>query len=259
MNYLTDMLWVEWRKVIRSGVPLGTVIGSLVMPLGIGFLIFVSKNPDISRKLGLISAKADLLAFSATEWSTYMGLFGQLIAAGGFFLFVIVVSWVFGREFSDGTVKDLLAVPVTRASILLAKFIVASVWSLILLLVILTCGIVMGALIQLPASSLQVIARGAALVTVTGVMVIAVVLPFALFASLGRGYLLPLGMAVLILMLANVAAVIGYGEYFPWAVPGLYSQGIGPLGPISYWIVVTTCLAGILATHLWWKYADQNR
>jgi len=51
------------------------------------------------------------------------------MAAGGFFLFVLIISWVFGREFSDGTVKDLLAVPVPRSSILLAKFVLAALWS----------------------------------------------------------------------------------------------------------------------------------
>ena len=92
------------------------------MPFGIAFLMYVSKNQEIAHKLGLISAKADLVAYAAADWQAYLGLFGQLIAAGGFILYVLAVSWVFGREFADGTVKDILAVPVRRASILAAKF-----------------------------------------------------------------------------------------------------------------------------------------
>jgi len=88
------------------------------MPLGIGFLIFLARNPELSRKLGLISAKANLMAYSATNWPTYLGLFAEIIAAGGFFFFVLAISWVFGREFADGTLKDMLAVPVQRSSIL---------------------------------------------------------------------------------------------------------------------------------------------
>jgi hypothetical protein len=42
-------------------------------------------------------------------------------------------------------------------------------------------------------------------------------------------------------------------------VPTLYAQGESSLTPISYWIVFVTCLAGMIATYLWWKYADQNR
>jgi len=259
MNNLSDMLWIEARKAIRSRMPLFTALGSLFMPLGIAFLIFVSKNPEISQKLGLISAKANLLAYSATDWQTYLGLFGQLIAAGGFILFILVISWVFGREFSDGTLKDMLAVPVQRSSILLAKFIVVTVWSAGLTLVIFVVGLVMGAIIKLPGGSLSVLIQGGTVLATTACLAILVVLPFALFASVGRGYLLPVGVAILTLMMTNLVAIAGWGEYFPWAVPGLYAQGKSSLPPASYWIVLVTGLAGMLATYFWWKYADQNR
>ena len=67
-------------------MPLWTALGSLFMPLGIAFLIFVSKNPEISQKLGLVSAKANLVAYAATDWRTYLGLYRLLIGAGGLHL-----------------------------------------------------------------------------------------------------------------------------------------------------------------------------
>jgi ABC-2 type transport system permease protein len=94
---------------------------------------------------------------------------------------------------------------------------------------------------------------------ITSCLVIVVVLPFALFASVGRGYLLPIGVAILTLILANLAAVIGLAPYFPWAIPGLYAQGQGTLVPISCPIVMLTGVAGMAGTYLWWKYADQSR
>jgi ABC-2 type transport system permease protein len=60
-------------------------------------------------------------------------------------------------------------------------------------------------------------------------------------------------------MMANLIVIIGWGEYFPWAVPGLYAFGKSSLTSISYWIVFLTGLAGMFATYLWWKYTDQNR
>jgi len=258
MSDLRDMIWIELRKAIRSRMPLWTALGSLFMPLGIAFLIFASKNPEISQKLGLISAKANLIAYSATDWPTYLRLFGQIIAAGGFFLFVLAVSWIFGREFADGTLKDMLAVPVQRSSILLAKFTVVTAWCAAMAIIILLFGLVMGAIIQLPGGSLSIIINGITVATITVCLVIAVVLPFALFASVGRGYLLPLGVAVLALMMTNLVAIAGWGEYFPWAVPGLYAQGKSSLAPVSYSIAFLTAPAGMIATYLWWKYADQN-
>ncbi len=259
MANLSDMIWIEARKAWRSRMPLWTAIGSLFLPLGVAFLIFVSKNPQISQKLGLVSAKANLVAYAATDWPAYLSMFGLLIAAGGLILYVLITSWVFGREFADGTLKDMLAVPVPRGSILLAKFIVMAVWSAGLTIIMFLVNLLMGALIRLPGGSPAVLAHYSLLLAVTAGLAILVVTPFAFFASAGRGYLLPVGLAILAIMLANFAAVLGWGDYFPWAVPGMYAQSKGELGAISYWIVVLTGLAGMLGTYLWWKLADQNR
>ena len=259
MNNLSDMIWIELRKAIRSRMPLWTALGYLFMPLGIAFLIFLARNPDLSRQLGLVSAKANLMAYSTTDWSAYLGLFAQIIAAGGFFFSVMAVSWVFGREFVDGTLKDLLAVPVLRSSILLAKFIVVAIWSAALTIIAFVVGLIVGAIIQLPGASINVILQGSISVATTACLMIAVVVPFALFASIGRGYLLPLGVAILTVITANLVVVAGWGEYFPWVVPMLHAQGKSPLMPISYWIVLLTGLAGMIGTYLWWKFTDQNR
>jgi len=229
------------------------------MPLGIAFLIFVARNPDISKKLGLVGAKANLMSYSATDWPAYLGLSGMIIAAAGFFLFVLIISWVFGREFTDRTVKDVLAVPVARSSIVLAKFIVVAAWSAVLAIVIFIASLATGALIQLPGGSFSVILHGSAIVLIGAALAIVVVLPFGLLASMGRGYMLPIGVAFLVLIMTNVVALVGWGDYFPWAVPGLYAQGKGALAPISYWLVLLTGLAGMIGTYLWWMHADQSK
>jgi ABC-type transport system involved in multi-copper enzyme maturation permease subunit len=259
MKSLSDMIWIEMRKALRSRIPLFATLGSLFMPLGIGFLIFVSRNSAISEKLGLISPKANLVAYASTTWASYLVLVAEIIGVGGFFLFVLVTSWVFGREFADGTLKDMWAVPVPRSTILLAKFVVVALLSAAMTLVIIALSLVMGAIVNLPEGSPSVFLQGSAGLLVTALLTIAVVAPFALIASIGRGYLLPLGVAVLTAVMANVFAVAGWGEFFPWGVPGLYAQGKGALGPASYWIVLLTCLAGMAGTYLWWRLADQNR
>jgi ABC-2 type transport system permease protein len=130
--------------------------------------------------------KLILMAYAAIDWPSYMVLYGQIIALGDFFLLVLAISWVFGREFADGTLKDMLAVPVRRSSILLAKFIVVAIWSALLTLVIFIAGLVMGALIQFPGGTSSVILQGSGVVIITAVLTTAVIMPFALFASIGR-------------------------------------------------------------------------
>ena len=74
-----------------------------------------------------------------------------------------------------------------------------------------------------------------------------------------RGYLLPMGVAILSLIMANMLMIAGWAEYFPWAIPMLYAQGEISLTPVTCAIVLLTALVGMLGTYLWWKAADQNR
>jgi len=186
-------------------------------------------------------------------------VYGEIIGAGGILLFILILSWIFGREFTDGTLKDMLAVPVERGSIVLAKYTVMAIWAEAMTLVIFIAGLCMGALMNLPGGSINVLIQGSGLVVEASFLAILAVLPFALLASMGRGYLLPLGVAGLTMIVVNLAQILGWGEFFPWAVPVIFALGKSPLTMTSYWIVLLTGLAGMIGTYLWWKYADQNR
>jgi ABC-2 type transport system permease protein len=257
MKTLSDMIWIELRKVLRSRVPFFTALGFLMMPLIGALMIFIYKDPQLARQLGLLGTKANLVVGSA-DWPGYLTLMVEFTALGGFFFFCLAISWTFGREFSDGTLKDLLAVPIQRFDIVLAKFIVAALWCATLILETYVVGLALGAIIQLPGGSLAVIVHGTGLLAAASILSITLVLPFGFFASLGRGYLLPIGIAILTLILGNLSITLGWGDYFPWAVPALLVQEV-PIAPFSYALVALTGLAGVIGTYLWWKYADQNR
>lgn len=56
-------------------------------------------------------------------------------------------------------------------------------------------------------------------------------LPFAaFFASRGHGELPAIGWTFLTVALAQVAAITGWGDWFPWSVPALFSGAAGARG-----------------------------
>lgn len=258
MTDLINALWIEARKALRSRVPLFTLIGFMLLPLVMTLLMVIYKDPQFARDIGLLTAKANL-AGGSFDWPFYLSMFTQGVGAGGIILFSLIESWVFGREFSDGTVKDLMAVPVGRGTILAAKFIVGAAWGLALTVIIYPVALALGMLVGLPLGSPELFASSTVKVAVTALLVVFAVLPIAFFASLGRGYLLPMGIAVVGLMFTNLAALLGWGELFPWAVPMLYAgmSKTAHLGLASYVAVIATGLAGAAATWVWWKWADQ--
>jgi ABC-2 type transport system permease protein len=257
MNNIAQAIWVELLKARRSRMPLLTALGYSMVPLMLGFFMIILRDPEMARRSGLITAKAQLTMGTA-DWQTYIKFMALSTGAGGIILFGLIVSWVFGREYSDRTVKDLLALPTSRSAIVFAKFVVVAIWSAALIALICFLGLAVGALVGLDPVPNAVFVQGGIRIAITALLTIALVTPIGFFASAGHGYLPPIGILILAMALAQVSNVTGRGEYFPWAIPGLYSQG-EVLGTISFVIVILTCLIGIAATFGWWEFADQTR
>jgi ABC-2 type transport system permease protein len=254
---LTAAMSVEWLKMRRSKVLLVSGFATLMFPLVGGLFMFILKNPDLARQMGLIAAKAQLTAGTA-DWPSYFGLLAQMLAAGGFFVFALVLVWCFGREYVNSTAKDLLALPMPREAIVVAKLAVTALWSLLLAAAMLALAVVAGAVVGLPGWSAALASASLVRLAVASVLTILLVWPFALAASAGRGYLPPFGFMLLSLALAQILGTLGYGAYFPWAVPAFYAMGVAEVGAVSFALVVLVGLAGVAGTVLWWRYADQT-
>lgn len=261
MTNLMSAIWVELLKARRSKMPLLTALGFSLAPFAGGFFMIVLKDPDLARRMGMISAKAQIIAGSA-DWQTYLGFLAQATAIGGFILFALISSWVFGREYADHTLKDLLALPTSRSAIVLAKFVVVMLWSAVLTIIIYLIGLGVGAAVALPPASAEIFWQGTITIAITICLTIALVTPIAFSASAGHGYLPPMSVAILAVILAQVVAAAGWGEYFPWSVPALRAGAAGPqyanLGMISYMMVILTSLAGMIGTFVWWELVDQT-
>ncbi len=149
MSGLSAAVWAEALKARRSRVPVVTAIAIALAPLMGSLFMLILKDPVTARHFGLISTKARLAA-GVADWAAYLGLLTQAIAVGGLGVFGMVAIWLFGREYSDRTVKDLLALPTSRATIVVAKMIVFAVWSALLVVLVFGLGLALGAALGLP-------------------------------------------------------------------------------------------------------------
>lgn len=178
---------------------------------------------------------------------------------GGLLIFGMITIWLFGREFADRTARDLMALPTSRTSIVLAKLGVALVWCLVLLAVLVAFALAFGALLDLPGWSVAGAVQGLGLVLLTGGSTIGLATTYGLVASVARGYLTAVGAMFLTVFLAQVIVALGFGAVFPWAVPALMAGSAGPAqipGVFALASVVLVTLASIAATLLWWQRAD---
>jgi ABC-2 type transport system permease protein len=253
-------LWAETLKARRARMPLLTLAGFSLAPLMGALFMKILLDPVWAARFGALTTKAQFSAAHG-DWPTYFGLLTQALAVGGFIVFSLIVIWLFGREYSDHTAKDLLALPTARAAIVTAKLLLAACWCAILALWIYLLGLALGALLGLPGWTTDGWLHATAVYAATGSLTIALTLPLAWAASAGRGYLPAIGVTVLLFFLAQVLSVLGLGPWFPWAAPALLSGAAGPeaqrLGVGTYLLVVAAVGGGIAGVIAWWRAADQ--
>ncbi len=254
-------LWTEVLKARRARMPAVTLAGFALVPLMSALFMKILLDPTWAARFGALTTKAQFSAAHG-DWPTYFGLLTQALAVGGSILFSLVVIWLFGREYSDQTAKDLLALPTPRAVIVAAKLCLVVIWCAVLTLWIYLLGLTLGALTGLPGWTADGWLHATARFAVTACVTIALTLPLAWAASAGRGYLPAIGVMVLLVFLAQVLSVLGLGPWFPWAAPALLSGAAGPeaqnLGVGTYLLVTATVLGGVAGVITWWRAADQT-
>ena len=146
MSTLTSIVASEALKARRSMVPWGVAGGLTLAPIVIGLFMLILQNPDAARALGLLGSKAALSAGTA-DWPTFLLMLGQALTVGGAVLFAFLTAWIFGREFADRTVRELLAVPTRRRTIVLSKFIVVAAWATAIVVWAIALGLTIGFLL----------------------------------------------------------------------------------------------------------------
>jgi ABC-2 type transport system permease protein len=261
LNDLRASLSVEWLKAYRSRVPWGVAAGFSVAPVVCAFFMVILKDPEAARRLGLLGTKAALTAGTA-DWPTMLSMLSQAVAVGGGVLFAFLTAWLFGREFSDRTMRDLLAIPTARWAIVLAKLGVLGAWGVALTGWVIALGLALGQLIGLPGWSMELATNAVIRMGVAAVLTLALQTATAFFAGVGHGYLAPIGWAFGTIAAAQVLAVLGWGAAFPWAVPVLLSGAAGPDAAVlpvgSYILVVAFAVVGLVAVIGWWNRADHT-
>jgi len=234
-----------------------TLLVLSLIPVVGGLFMFIAGDPDRARSLGLLGQKAELAGITA-DWAGLVGFATQAVAVASLLVYSFVATWLFGREFVDGTARYLMALPVARDRIVVAKLVVLAGWSALLSLWVALVAVVVGAVMQLPGWDPSAVLAGLGRLLVAGLLMIPAVLPVAYVASRTRGYLGALATALLLLLVGQVAAILGWGAVVPWSIPAL-AAGIAPgqhAGAGSILICLLTGLVGAVATVRWWRSPD---
>lgn len=243
---LTAALAVEARKTVASRVARATTV---LLVAGIGLLASVlvlaaaAGNEQVLAQLGPLA--------DTDGWERLIGVTAQITAAAGLLGFGVVLSWSIGREFTEGTISGLFALPVPRSVIAAAKLVVFVVWAITTSVLLVALVVALGLVLRLgfpDAVTIAALARLFALMALSGLLAI----PAAWAATLGRGLLPGIATTIGMVVLAQVAVVAGTGAWFPVAAPALWATSPATVSSVQLALVAVVPLGfGALTVASW--------
>jgi ABC-2 type transport system permease protein len=262
MKGLSAALYTEIEKTRKSKICWITFILFAFIAVMMALLVYLSKHPELLGNTQVLSAKASMVGNA--DWPAFFNLLDQVIAMIGLIGFGFATSWIFGREYTDRTVKDLLALPVSRYTIVFSKLIVVFIWCVLLSLTTLFTALISGLIVGIEGWAFEMVLDASGTFCITALLTLVLCTPLAFLASWSRGFLVPLGFMIMLLIISQFLGVglPNAAIYFPWAIPAFYtvemSTGTVHLTFMSYAILFSTSLFGLVISFAWWRYADQT-
>lgn len=252
MSATTTAFGIEWTKVRHS--PVGVVTTLL---LCLGTVAVTGASMASVGEGGVLAAKSEVFVGDG-GWAGLFGLAGQVVAAGGLLGCGVMAGWLYGREFTDGTVAALFARPVSLRAVALAKLGLYLLWVLAVAVCVTLGVLALGAVLTVAGT--DGFASGGVVrpaLTLSGVTVLTglLALPCAWVATRTRGYLAAVGAAVAVVVAAQTSVLLGAGGWLPFAAPGWWVAQSGAVDPTTVLqlglVLPVAALAAALTVRAW--------
>ncbi|WP_207782513.1 ABC transporter permease [Phytoactinopolyspora limicola] len=255
MSLIATAVHVELRKALASRVLRTTTILVVVGIAVLATALVAAAQAGDEQILAQLGPLAD-----ETGWSLLTGVTAQITAAGALLAFGVALSWTFGREFTDGTITGLFALPVSRPVVALAKLYIHMLWtaavSLTLTMLILTGGLVLD-LGSLDSDALSQLIRLSVLTILAGMLAA----PAGWAATLGRGPLPGIAVTLMILVAAQVTAIAtpDAAAWIPLSAPAVWALEPGTVhaGQLAMVAIVPITFAAL--TCISWRRLQLDR
>lgn len=253
MSALAVAVRVELRKALAARPVVVTaalfLVGLVAISAGMT-LAAASGNSLVLARLGPLAA--------AGGWELYLGTAIQVAGAAGMLAAGVLMSFLVGREFTEGTITGLFAIPVPRAAILVAKVVVHLGWSTAVALATVLVAAVVGLALGLGGEAeavAELLARLGVLVVLSGVAA----LPVALVATLARSMLAGIATSVVLLAATQIAVVAGAGPWFPIAAAALWAMQPAAVPTLAFAPALALPLIATVLTAVAWSRLRLNR
>jgi ABC-2 type transport system permease protein len=260
-------LRAELGKLKRARMPLWTVLVLVGYTLVMSVFGVALTDPQVGAKLGASGGaftQAAAQGLYRANWENYLRFNFQGIAGSwGLLVFGLIVAYVFGREYSEGTAKNMLTLPIRREWFALAKMSVVALWVLALTLLSVVLQVVSALLLDLPGFSWAIVRDCLGKSLLVSLLIFLTLPVVAVFSTLGKGYLPPMGFTITMMLMGTGLAMSKLAPWFPWNMPTAFVGAswlpipMEKLQPGSWLVAAATFVLG-MAVLLWRTNSADN-
>ncbi|MGF7034825.1 bacitracin transport system permease protein [Paenibacillus mucilaginosus] len=242
---MVNLLYTELLKLKRARMFLVSLIGAAAAPamMFLGLLDFHMRRPGETVTFAKVFEDTNLYV---------MLLIGTL-------LYGVITAYLFQREYTEDTLKNLLTIPVSRTSLIVSKLLLLCLWIAVLTLTAWVLALAAGLLGGAEGLDADVLLQSLGQYLAGGGLLFLLSTPTMFVTFLFKNYV-PTIIFTSVITMGNVAlANRDYKALFPWsAVQVIAGGGQVDAYPIhySYLAVGLASLAGFVATLIYFKRAD---
>ena len=232
---------MEFLKLKRSNIFFLSLIGAITPPL----LMFIA-----------------VLAFGEATSFDMMFSNGNMYMTAIFaiLLYAIMISYLFGREYNEHTLKTMLTIPISRGKFLLSKYVMFLVWILILTIVTTLSTVIFGFIAGLEGFTLKILIDGFSQLLYANMLLFLTFSPFV-FLSLFITNMVPAMVGGAGLTLVNLMVYSqSWAPFVPWVCPYLIASGeiaqYSTSVNVSYGVILATFVIGLVISYIYFTKKD---
>lgn len=234
---MLKLLRAEILKLKRSPMIPVSLAGAAVTPLIIwlGYLLYSTGSADSLPDLAHFLQETDF----------------YVVLLIGCPLYGVLAAYLYNREFAEGTMKSLLAIPVSRDALVVGKYLVLLLWMLALSVFSWAVGWALAALAGFPGSGATPALALLPAFLSGGFFAWLLMTPIVYATLLFRDYVPVIVCAVAITLASVVLSNSRFRFYYPWtAAFFLSARGFRPeIPPVGAYVAVFgTAAAGLVAS-----------
>lgn len=239
LNYIE----LEFLKLKRSRIFLLTLFGAMFP----AFILF------LTAEIGEFTETLQFRTFF-TNVNMYMSLIFAIL------LFTIIISYLFGREYNEHTLKTILTAPTSRTTFIFSKYLMFLIWIVLVTIITSISAVFFGYLAGATGFSINIFLYSFKELLITNLLLFLTFSPLV-FLSLLITNMIPAMIGGALLTFTNmIISSSRYSIYFPWSCPYMLASGeiaqYTSNTVISYIIIATTFMIGIILSYMYFKRRD---